>query len=122
MKQIPLDRLSSFFAQRKDIAFAVLFGSAQDGHLAEESDVDVGVCFLTRPTTEARLELMAAITDITDCDTIDLVDLLQAPPVLAFEAIRGRFLAKNDPARTAEVVSLMCRTYEDAMCQLNRVA
>jgi uncharacterized protein len=37
--------LSAYFENRKDIAFAFLFGSAAEGRLRPESDVDVAVYF-----------------------------------------------------------------------------
>ena len=48
-------------------------------------------------------------------------DLYSAAPILAFEIISGNFICKNDPAKTAELFSLICCKYEEAMCCLNYV-
>jgi len=51
-------------------------------------------------------------------EKVDLVVLNQADPILAFEAISGRFLCKNDQDQTAAFFSLVCREYEDVMANM----
>jgi hypothetical protein len=51
-------------------------------------------------------------------ERIDLVVLNADNPILAFEAISGRFLCKNDLEKTAAFFSLVCREYEDVMANL----
>ena len=48
------------------------------------------------------------------------MDLGKASPILAFEAISGRILCKNDPDRTAAAFSLISREFEDAVCDIRR--
>lgn len=122
MRILNFDSLTTYLADREDVVFAVVFGSAQDGELAEESDVDLGVCLREPLDTDALLSFLADVTDCLQFDLIDVVDVSRANPILAFEAISGRFLCRNDIAKTAEVVSLISREYEDAMVQLRRVA
>lgn len=122
MRRLNLDELSDYLSQRRDVIFAVLFGSAQDGQLGADSDVDIGILFGEKHDLERRVELLADIARLLECDEIDLSDLETADPFLGFEAISGRFLCKNDRDKTAEACSLICREYEDAMVQLHRVA
>jgi len=113
MRTLALDTLAKFLARRTDVVFAVVFGSAQNGVIAPESDLDLGVCFEPTPTLEERVAFMAEIADMLEFDAIDLTDLGKADPILAFEAISGRFLCKNSRAKTAAFCSLVCREYED---------
>ena len=122
MRTLDLDRLAACLSEREDIAFAVVFGSAKDGTVGPESDLDLGVCFRSQPDTEELLEFMAEVAAVLQFDSIDVVDLAKADPILGFEAISGRFLCRNDRARTAELCSLISRVYEDAIAQLHRVA
>lgn len=123
MRTLSFDRLVTYLEGREDVVFAAVFGSARDGELEEGSDVDLGVCFLEPLETDALLSFLADVTDCLQFDVIDLVDVSRTNnPILAFEAISGHLLCRNDIARTAEVVSLISREYEDAMVQLRRVA
>jgi len=102
-----------------DVVCATLFGSAQGGVLPDGGDVDVAVLFRALPAPEAFLDFYSRLCDaVRVTDKVDLVVLNRAHPILAFEAIRGRFLVKNDPAATAAFFSLACREYEDVMANL----
>ena len=122
MRTLDLDRLAAYLAERQDVAFAVVFGSARHGTARPGGDLDLGVCFRVTPDTDALLGLLADIADLLQFDAIDLVDLSRADPILGFEAISGRFLCKNDRGKTAEICSLISREYEDVMVQLRRAA
>lgn len=122
MRTVPIDKLKEFFSRRQDIVFAVIFGSGRDGVLNDGSDLDIGIYFAKPPAAEELLDLMAAISEAAGVDEIDLVDLFRADPILAFEAVSGRFLCKNDPDRTAAAVSLISREYEDVMWRLGHAA
>lgn len=122
MKTVPLEQLSALLRARKDIVFAVVFGSSQNGSLGEDSDVDLGIYFDPDPDTETLVDLLTEVADVLSVDDVDFCDLRRADPILGFEAISGRMLCKNDPARTAEVVSLISREYEDAIWQLQHAA
>jgi len=122
MRELALDKLSVYLSRRHDVLFAVIFGSAKNGKLGPDSDVDIGILFREKHGLKERIEILADIADLLKCDEIDVTDLQTANPFLAFEAISGRFLCRNDRARTAETCSLICREYEDAMVQLHRVA
>jgi predicted nucleotidyltransferase len=122
VRKLDLAELGRFLSTRREVVFAVAFGSAQDGHVRPGSDLDLGIYFDPRPSPEALAALLVAVADLLAFDDIDCTDLAAADPILAFEAISGRFLCRNSPERTAEVCSLICREYEDAMALLNRAA
>lgn len=122
MKTVPIEKLEAFFRRRPGIVFAVIFGSGRDGVLKNGADLDIGVCFAQPPCPEDHCDLLASIAEIVQVEEIDLVDLFRADPILAFEGVSGRFLCKNDPDRTAAVVSRISREYEDVMRRLRSAA
>ena len=79
----------------------------------------MAVLFREPPAPGAFLSFYSRLCDaVRITERVDLVVLNRAHPILAFEAIRGRFLVKNDPAATAAFFSLACREYEDVMASL----
>ncbi len=122
MKDLNLDALSAYLRGRADIVCAVVFGSAQEGRVGDESDLDLGVYFDPRPDTETLLQFLADVAAAVEFDEIDYTDLRNADPILAFEAVSGRWVCKNDPDKTAEYVSLVCREYEDVAWRLSHAA
>jgi predicted nucleotidyltransferase len=122
MQTIPAEALGAFLSKRKDVVFAVLFGSARDGGVRDGGDVDIGIYFDPKPNTEEFVDFLVRTADLLEVDEIDCTDLRSADPILAFEAVSGRMLCKNDPARTAAIVSLISREYEDALWHLQHPA
>ena len=118
MRTLDLDALGDFLSKREDIAFAVVFGSAAGGEVRDGSDLDLGIFFTEKPGSEELIDLLTDVADLLAFDRIDLTDLSKADPILAFEALSGRFLCKNDRAKTAEFSSLTSRLYEDVMVRL----
>ncbi len=118
-RQIPLEQLAAFLSARSDIVFAVVFGSAESGRVEPGSDFDLGVYFEPKPDTEALAAFLQEVSDSIGFDRVDFTDMTKADPVLAFEAISGRFLCKNDRATTAAYCSRVCREYEDLMAELH---
>ena len=115
MHMVDLERLASYLDARSDVVFAVVFGSGRDGAIREEGDLDIGVLFRSKPSMDTLVRFMTEAAEVADFDVIDLVDLHNADPILAFEALSGRFLCKNDRGMTAEFTSLISREYEDIM-------
>lgn len=117
--RLDLPALQRCLQGEADVVCATLFGSAQGGAVPGGSDVDVAVLFRAPPAPAAFLSFYSRLCDaVRVTDKVDLVVLNRAHPILAFEALRGRFLVKNDPAATAAFFSLVCREYEDVMASL----
>jgi predicted nucleotidyltransferase len=118
--QVDFAALGAFFRADDNVVLAMVFGSAAGGTVAPGSDLDIAVLFRNPPAPGATyldfyLRLCAAIPAVED---VDLVNLNRANTILAFEALRGRVIRKNDAERVAEYVSLVCREYEDVMGNL----
>ncbi len=122
MPRANLEQLGGYLAARVDVVCAVVFGSAQDGTVREGGDLDLEVSVTEKPKGDAYVDFLVETAEAAEFDVIDLVDLDQADPILAFEALSGRFLCKNDPGKTAALASLVSREYEDVMYRLNHAA
>ncbi len=102
------------------IVFALLMGSARDGHVAAGSDIDLAL-YLAEP---ASFRLIGQVQDIAarvapgvHCD----VGLLRnAEPVFRFEALKGRLLFTRDREVFLRFFSLTCREYESQLASYAR--
>ena len=70
-------QVANTLAQHEEIQLAFVFGSAANGTLRPDSDVDVAVLAASRLSPEARLELMAELSLAVKRE-VDLVDLSTA--------------------------------------------
>jgi len=117
---IDLDLLKNLFNQCDDVAAAMVFGSAQNGVVREGGDLDVAVLYRRMVSPDRLFELMAEITESIGFDKLDMINLNKASTVLAFEALNGTVICRNDRERLAAFSSLVAREYEDEMAQLER--
>jgi predicted nucleotidyltransferase len=89
--------LARVFASRDDVRLAVLFGSAATGRVHAASDVDVAILPLGDPALAWELALQAEL-EAACRNTVDLVRLDRASPVVRWEAARdGRMLYERTP-------------------------
>ena len=100
-----LDKLTRYFKQRTDIAFAFLFGSPANGAATARSDVDVAVYFF--PSQRQPVEFEADLTydgesalwaDVEGIvkKEVDLVVLNRVPATVAAAALLGHALIIKD--------------------------
>lgn len=82
-------RLARAGALRK-LRLAVLYGSQATGRARKESDVDIAVLGTAALTfeTQRRLQTVFAKTLGVSVDSVDLVDLCTAPPLLVYYIAR----------------------------------
>ena len=120
MTTIDLDRLKNLFCESDDVVAAMIFGSAQNGEVRDGGDLDIAVLYRQAPSPNRQLELMGEITETIDFDNVDLINLNKAGTVLAFEALSGTIICRNDREQLATFSSLVAREYEDEMALLNR--
>ena len=116
---VDLERLTEYLAGRPCVVAATVFGSASDGKVQPGSDLDLAILFETKPEPQEFLQFYSDLCDeMPRVQNVDVVILNDADPILAFEAISGRFLCKNNLPKTAAFFSLVCREYEDVMGNL----
>lgn len=99
---------------------AWLFGSAKEGVVRPNSDIDLGVLFASKPTLEELANLRADLTETLQFEEVDLIPLNDADPLLRFEAVSGRRLFVRDLEIVAGFVSLTAREAEDANALVQR--
>ena len=110
---------ANHFRNDSNVVFAVIFGSSKGGIIKHGSDLDIGVYFHNPPKGVEEFEYYSKLCDINNkIERIDFVNLNRANTILAFEAIKGDFICKNDVEKTAGVFSLVCREYEDVMSSI----
>lgn len=93
-----------------------LFGSARDGTMRPDSDVDLAV--LLEPSTQAlrRLDIRTTLASRLEAVVrrrVQVVALAEADPILAFHALSGRLLLDRDPVERSLATVRMINRYED---------
>lgn len=111
---------SDFFGNDANVVFAVIFGSAKNGTIRPGSDLDLAAYFHKPPQGTEELAYYSRLCEVDSrVERIDFVNLNRANEILAFEAINGNFICKNDIEKTAGFFSLVSREYEDVMCNID---
>jgi len=120
MSRIDLNQLNEFWQNVPEIEGVWVFGSAKEGEVREGGDLDLGVWFSSKPSLDLLADLNSSLQEVTRFDEIDLVVLNEAPPILRFEAVKGRLLFCRDRQRCAAFVSLTARENEDEMAMIEK--
>ena len=81
----PTGVLRHALAHESDVRLAVLFGSEARGARTPRGDLDVGVL---GPHAPGRLDALAVALSRATHETVDVIDLSAAPPLLRFEIAR----------------------------------
>jgi predicted nucleotidyltransferase len=97
----------------------VLYGSAAQGRLTQDSDVDLAVAGLTPLSLDRRLEIAAALSLALDRE-VDLVDLNAADGLLLCEALPGRLVFSKDVELYAALMRRMWYFREDMLPLVHR--
>jgi predicted nucleotidyltransferase/uncharacterized protein YutE (UPF0331/DUF86 family) len=114
--------LTSFFATRPDVLFAVLFGSAAAGRAHSESDVDIAVYFedgrpdvsVERPRTFSGEETLWAELERLCGRPVDLVVLNRAPATVGGGAlVTGTPVANRDQRKFTDYLLLATSVAEE---------
>jgi len=85
----------------RNVVFAYLFGSQARGQIGPLSDIDIAVCFDEALTHDDRFDLrlgvLGELTDLLKTDSVDVVVLNDAPPLLAHRILKeGVLLFSRD--------------------------
>ena len=118
MKKIRLEAAERVWQSYPQIISVWLFGSAQDGELREDADLDLALLFNTQPTLDELASIRADLQESLQIEEIDLTSLNDADSVLAFQAVSGRLIFCRNLEKKVDFVSLTAREYEDAMAFL----
>lgn len=88
-----MGKLREYFAGRKDVLFAFLFGSRAKGNARTASDWDVGV-YMSDDSVGEEQSVRRDVERLTGADA-DVVVLNRAPAHIAWSIVRGEPLAIN---------------------------
>jgi predicted nucleotidyltransferase len=116
-KVIDYDRLIPVWETTSNVIAAWVFGSAQDGVVGAESDIDIGILIESPLSLDEKLELLGRLQASLQFEKVELIILNDAGPILRFKAVSGRPLYCRDLNQRAGFVSLTAREYEDEMAQ-----
>ncbi len=111
-------------AKAQEIDFAFIFGSAQDGIIRNNSDIDIAVYFNknVHVSSDLLIKIISIIENEIHDAECDITVLNTADPILRFEAIKGRLLfCKEDKFdEYLDFFSLTCREYESQIADFER--
>jgi len=119
MCKLDIEALKEVVANHPEVVAAWLFGSAREGEVRQDGDIDIAVLFDVNPDLDVLCDLRFHLQEKCPQAEIDLVPLNNASPILRFEALNGRLLWSADDDRRAEFSSLTAREYEDSMALLS---
>lgn len=108
-----IDRITTVLDRWFGLDALWLYGSQAEGTARADSDVDLAALFRRPPQ---GLEIFDARTELEEllCREVDLVDLDQAPPILAMQILKhGRLLVDRNPSRRHDAFSRIVSLYED---------
>ncbi len=90
-----------------------LYGSQAKGTARQDSDVDLAALFRRRPEGLEIFDARSELEELLHRD-VDLIDLDQAPPILAMQVLKhGRLLLDRNPSRRHDAFSRILSLYED---------
>ena len=109
--------------QFPEVLFAYLFGSAQEGIVRPDGDIDIAVWIDEKA---GRMDLIPKIVGLVEKNTngaaCDLVFLNDAGETLSFSVLQGKILFIRDDSRAlhATFYSQTCRDYEDTIAWMKK--
>ncbi|MHC4883120.1 MAG: nucleotidyltransferase domain-containing protein [Planctomycetota bacterium] len=103
-----------------EAVFALLHGSAKDGHVKEGSDLDIALFLKSRSTWDIYRSVYEAIQAVAGDVEPDVGILNNAEPVYCFEALKGNLLFCRDKEAYIDFFSKTCRRYEYQIADYER--
>lgn len=103
-----------------DVLFALLHGSAKDGHVNPGSDIDIALYIDGKATVELYMNAADAVRQICPDAESDIGILNNAEPIYRFEALKGKLLFNKDMEKYLHFFSLTCRQYESQIADYQR--
>ena len=97
-----LDAIRQVLDARQDVRLAYVFGSVASGRARPASDLDVAILFAGEPPP-ATLDRLTEELEEAAGRPVDLVDLAQAPPLLAHQVVAtgSCLVCRHPPDRAA---------------------
>jgi len=106
--------------QCPQICFAFLHGSARNGRVKEDSDIDIALFIDGKPTLGLYEKVSALVATAASGARCDIGILNNAEPVYRFEALKGKLLFFRNQEQYLNFFSLTCREYESQIADYQR--
>jgi len=97
---IDLKALAKVIQKRENVLLAYIFGSQVTSTRVQKpsSDIDIAILFTYSPPLRELLSFRAELTQLLETDSVDLVSLNEASPLLKYEVIvGGKTIYTGDP-------------------------
>ncbi len=115
-----VETLRRALEQREDVIFAYLFGSRAHGSDHPRADVDVALYLQESREPWPALDFTNLLSAAVHRDDVDVVILNDAPPTLAFEAIKGTLILSRDEGARVDAEARIMSMYHDRLPYLQR--
>lgn len=116
-RQLPealVKKIREFFTDYPQVAAVYLFGSYGTEYQLPSSDLDLGIVFVEDPVWKEVLEIDAELASLLHTDSIDLVNLNQAPLDLQYRVLReGVLLLEKDYLVNSNFIEKVTKYYWD---------
>ncbi|GBE01705.1 nucleotidyltransferase domain protein [bacterium BMS3Bbin06] len=114
---VEIDRIAleikEYLDEREDVILAFIFGSAVEGKLTEESDIDIAVLFAHKPSSSGLLDIIDNLSTITGRE-VDIVILNNSSPIIRMQVLKkGTLLKKKSDAIYNEFFVRTVKEYDD---------
>lgn len=103
-----------------NVIFALLHGSAKDGNVGPDSDIDIALFLKGNASLELYRQAQGAVSSVIPDAEADVGILNRAEPVYRFEALKGRLLFCRDQETYLTFFSRTCREYEFQIADYER--
>ena len=105
--------IKEYLDDREDVILAFIFGSAVEGKLTEESDIDIAVLFARKPSSSVLLDIIDNLSTITGRE-VDIVILNNSSPIIRMQVLKkGTLLKKKNNAIYNEFFVRTMKEYDD---------
>ncbi|RLG41656.1 MAG: hypothetical protein DRN78_04025 [Thermoproteota archaeon] len=95
-------RIKESLSKKPNIVYAILFGSAAEDRLREDSDIDVAIRFFPEPDVMELGEISSLIESVVG-RAVHVVNIVRAPPPLRYEIFKnGVLILVRDEGLLAE--------------------
>lgn len=96
-----------FLKTDTDVRLALLFGSASQGTMTPESDIDIAIALHSgEMSIERKIDLATAVEAVL-FRTVDVIDLFSAEGLILCEAIGGEVLVEDVMLRSSLAIKAM---------------
>ncbi|MBM4251958.1 MAG: nucleotidyltransferase domain-containing protein [Deltaproteobacteria bacterium] len=107
------NKLISYFATKDEVRLLVVFGSAIDGRMTAESDIDLALDLGRALTIDEKLEISHDLGKFLGRD-VDIVDLSKVRGAILEEVVvKGERLMQRSPEDFAKLLTRMWYDKED---------